>query len=89
MLLYLHRYPEKRGFMARCFTAARASGTGAPEVEEIIAALETAGVLDEAREKGFAYIRESRLIFSASEIAGIPLKEEGRKLLSGLAESLI
>ena len=88
VLLYLHRYPEKRDFAARCFTAARAKGTAAEEVEEFITALEKTGLLDEAREKGLEYIKESRHIFTAPQAAGIPLKEEGRELLGGLIDML-
>ena len=88
VLLFLHRYPEKRDFAAACFKAARTGGTGAAEVEEIISALEKAGVLDEAREKGLEYIKESRRVFEAPEAAGIPLREEGRNLLRGLIDML-
>jgi len=86
VLLYLHRYPEKMDFAARCFNAARAHGTGVPEVEEFINDLERTGILEEAREKGLDYIRESREIFSAPQAAGIPLQKEGRELLAGLVD---
>jgi len=88
VLLYLHRYPEKRDFAARCFTAARAGGTEAPEVEEFIGALEETGVLKEAREKGLGYIRKSREIFSAPVISGFSLNREGRELLAGLIDMI-
>ena len=86
VLLYLHRYPEKKDFTARCFAGARSKGLGASEVEEIIDALEKAGVLEEAREKGMEYIYKSRGIFSAGEIAGFTLQQEGRSLLTGLTD---
>ena len=88
VLIYLHRYPEKRDFVARCFTAARTHGTETPEVEALIGALEAAGVLEEARERGLAYIGESRKIFSAPVIAGFPLKSEGLVRLAGLIDLL-
>ena len=88
VLLYLHRYPEKRDFAARCFAAARSVGTGAPEVEEFIGALEGAGVLEEAREKGLKYIRESEEIFSAPVLSGFTLQREGRELLAGFIDLL-
>jgi octaprenyl-diphosphate synthase len=88
VLLYLHRYPEKRDFAARCFTAARTNGVKAPEVEEIISALDEAGVLVEAREKGLEYIEKSRKSFYAPEAAGFTLKQEGRELLAGLIDFL-
>jgi octaprenyl-diphosphate synthase len=87
VLLYLHRYPEKRDFAARCFASARAGGTDAPEVEELILAFESAGVLAESREKGLEYIRESRRIFSAP-CAAYPLLKEGQELIAGLIDSL-
>jgi len=88
VLLYLNRYPEKREFAARCFSAARAGGTDVPEVEEFINALECAGVLKEAREMGLGYIKESRETFSVCEIPGHTLKREGRELLAGLIDYL-
>jgi octaprenyl-diphosphate synthase len=86
VLLYLHRYPEKRDFAARCFASARTQGIGAPELEELIRALEVAGVLEEARERGLEYIQKSRALFSAPLVSGFPLKEEGRSLLAGLID---
>jgi len=86
VLLYLHRYPEKRDFAARCFTAARSLGTGVPEVEELIGELGKAGVLEEAREKGLEYIQKSRDVFTAPIVAGFSLKKEGRELLAGLVD---
>jgi octaprenyl-diphosphate synthase len=88
ILLYLHRYPEKRDFAARCFAAARAAGPSAPEVEELIDALKKADVLEEARGKGLEYIQKSREIFSTPELAGFPLQKEGRELLAGFIEML-
>ena len=84
VLLYLHRYPEKRDFAARCFAAARSAGVNAPEVEEIISALEAGGVLEEARQRGLEYIRESRKVFTGRE----SLQKEGRDLLAGLIDMI-
>jgi octaprenyl-diphosphate synthase len=95
VLLYLHRYPEKREFAFRCFTAARSAGVDAPEVNEFIFELEKAGVLDEGREKALEYINKSREVFSAAELAGVPLQKEGslhnegRELLAGLVDLLV
>ncbi|MDR0512533.1 MAG: polyprenyl synthetase family protein [Treponema sp.] len=88
LLLYLHRYPEKRDFTARCFAAARSLGTGAPEVEELIGALEGAGVLEEAAEKGLEYIQKSKAVFSAPVLSGLTLRKEGQELLSGFIDLL-
>jgi len=87
VLLYLHRYPEKRDFTVRCFAAARSKGAGAPEIEEFIVSLQGAGILEEAREKGLEYIRESRAAFSAPE-AAFPLRKEAASLLVGLVDLL-
>ena len=89
VLLYLHRYPEKRDFAVRCFSAARVNGVKTPEVEEIIGVLKESGVLEEARKKGLEYIRKSGQVFSAPLTAGIPLKEEGRMLLAGFIDLLL
>ena len=88
VLLYLHRYPEKREFAARCFAAAAGSGTNVPEVEEFISALERAGVLKEAHEKAMDYIRETRKIFSAPKVSGFSLKTESLELLTGLIDMI-
>jgi len=88
VLLYLHRYPEKREFASRCFAAARSAGTDAPEVNEFICELEKAGVLDEGREKAQEYLSKSREVFSAVKVAGISLHTEGRELLAGLVDLL-
>jgi octaprenyl-diphosphate synthase len=85
VLLYLHRYPEKRDFAARCFAAVRTDGVTAPELEEFIGALEKAGVLEEAREKGMEYIQESRKVFSG-KFSDVHLIKEGQELISGLID---
>ncbi|GHU78241.1 polyprenyl synthetase [Spirochaetia bacterium] len=90
VLLYLHRRSgeasrsEAGTLVSRCFAAARIGGTGVPEVEELIGALEAVGVVEEARQKGLALIREAAEVFAAPSIAGFPLREEGRRLLAGL-----
>jgi octaprenyl-diphosphate synthase len=83
ILLYLHRYPEKRDLVYRCFSAAKENGPVAPEVEELIRVLEGAGVLAEAEEKGHAFIEQAREAFAAVQQAGFPVNEEGRALLAG------
>jgi octaprenyl-diphosphate synthase len=81
VLLYLHRYGERREWAARAFAAARSRGTGAPEVEEFIRVLEAAGVLEEAREQGLRLIRTARDVFGEAS-----KNEEGGNLLAGLAD---
>jgi octaprenyl-diphosphate synthase len=89
LLLYLHRYPDRREMVARCFSAARAGGTAAPEIGELIGVLESAGVLDEARERGLALIAGAREglspALSDSVFSGQAGSEEGRALLADFA----
>ncbi|MDR0496737.1 MAG: polyprenyl synthetase family protein [Treponema sp.] len=89
VLLYLHRYPEKKDFAARCFTAARNTGVEAPEVEEFISKLERAEVIEEARIKALSYIQKSTMFFSNSGFAGFSFKKEGMKLLAGFPGLLL
>ncbi|MCL2069460.1 MAG: polyprenyl synthetase family protein [Treponema sp.] len=89
VLLYLHRYPEKRPFVAQCFSAARAGGTGAAEVEELIGVLAAAGILEEARERGLAYIRQSQEVFAAPQLGDISLFQEGKNMLASFVDLLI
>jgi len=89
VLLYLHRYPEKKDFAAHCFATARTSGVTAPEVDKFISEMEKAGVLDEGREKAQEYIGKGREVFSATELAGYSLQKEGREVLAGLVDLLI
>ncbi|AEF82191.1 polyprenyl synthetase family protein [Leadbettera azotonutricia] len=86
VLLYLHRNPAKKEFASRCFAAARKGGAGVPEVEEFIAALDVAGVLEDANQRGLRLIGESRKVFTGAEAAGFPLKKEGRELMAGLVD---
>ena len=79
VLLYLHRYPEKKEFIAACFKAARSKGTAAAETEELINALEKAGILEEAKKRGMELIGESREI-----LAGLDIHAGG--LLGGLID---
>ena len=85
VLLYLNRSPEAGTLAARCFTAARAGGTGVSEVEEFIEALNAAGALEEAEKQGRALIAEAGNVFSPP-FKAFPNREdcaEARLLLSG------
>jgi octaprenyl-diphosphate synthase len=85
VLLYLRgETGARRALVSRCFGKARAGGVSAPEVEELIAALEADGALDRAQEQGRALIREAAETFALPDIAGFRLGEEGRRLLAGL-----
>ncbi|MDR0554027.1 MAG: polyprenyl synthetase family protein [Treponema sp.] len=87
ILLYLHRRQDRRGWVEACFTAARANGSGADEVEALIGELEGAGILEEARNQGLALIREARDVFAGDLLdSPFPADTEARKLLAGLVE---
>jgi len=63
VLLFLERRPDQKGLVKRCFGAARAGGTSAPEVEELIGSL--GEVLAEAEGQGKTLIAEAREAFAA------------------------
>jgi len=86
VLLYMHKYPEKRKKIFYCFYEAKRNGTSVPEVEEMIKILTDAGVFTEAEEKARSLINESRGIFNSPQYAGFPAKKEGRALLDGLID---
>ncbi|MDR1901996.1 MAG: polyprenyl synthetase family protein [Treponema sp.] len=86
VLLYLHRKPDKRELVSRCFRAARNGGTGVPEVEALIGELGAEGCLGEAKEKGLVLIKEAEDQFAG--VLNLPLfnsgMDTGRRLLLGL-----
>jgi len=83
LLLFLHRYPEKRVMVFRSFESARSGGAGVPEVEKLIQAFEGTGILAEAEGHGKSLIAEANDIFNSADI---PLSDEGRALLHGLID---
>jgi len=85
ILLFLHRWPEKKEMVRRCFRQARANGVSAPEVEELIQELASSGVLAEAEARAKTFIAEAREVFTISQPA-IPWAAEGRKLLAGFVD---
>ena len=84
VLLYMHKYPEKRERIFYCFHVAKREGTNAPEVGELIDALKATDVFAEAEEKGRALIKNAQEIFKSSEFTGYPLNENSRSLLDNL-----
>ncbi|GHV27930.1 polyprenyl synthetase [Spirochaetia bacterium] len=71
VLLYLHGQKNAGEVVRRCFQAARVSGVGVPEVEELIACLDASGALTEAGKRGHALIGEAREAFSGDLLAGL------------------
>jgi octaprenyl-diphosphate synthase len=86
VLLYLHRKPERRDFVLRCFSAARAGGAGVPEVEELVQALKTEGALEEAASRGRGLIKEGSEYLGTVRVPGVSFHEHGRRLLAGFTE---
>ncbi|MDR1837761.1 MAG: polyprenyl synthetase family protein [Treponema sp.] len=84
VLLYLHKYPDRRERIFRCLHETKARGEASAEAEEMIETLTEAGVLTEAEEKARSLIKEAREIFSSPEYAGFPADAQGRALLDGL-----
>jgi len=68
ILLYLHKYPEKRDWVFWCFHEAKRNGIAAPEVEELIEAITSSGILTEAEEKGRALINDARTAFGSNAL---------------------
>jgi len=83
VLLYMHKYPEKRELIFDCFRTARNDGTG---VEELIDLLTGSGVITQAEEKGRSLLKETRDIFNLHDFAGFPVREGGNALLNGFLE---
>jgi len=88
VLLYLHRYPEKREQVFYTFHSARANGAAAPEVKRLIQSLEAAGILAEATEKGKIFIKEAREIINSLEHHNLSINEKSRALLVGLIDKI-
>jgi octaprenyl-diphosphate synthase len=88
VLLYMHKYPEKRDKIFYCFHVAKREGVSAPEVEDLIDVLKKAGVLEEAEEKGKAFLKETREIFCSNEFAGFRVDENRSALLDGFIKRI-
>jgi octaprenyl-diphosphate synthase len=86
VLLYLHRYPEKRQQVFDCFDAARENNATVAEIESLIQNLVDTGVIEEAQNKGNEFTQYARSVFSAPEHCGVPVQKETRVLLAGLID---
>jgi octaprenyl-diphosphate synthase len=81
VILFLQQNPSRIEFVKRCFSAARAQGTGAREVEELIGELDQAGVIAEARQRGMDLIEQAMQILETGAFMNYPVHEEAHKLL--------
>jgi len=86
VLLYMHKYPEKRERIFYYFHVAKHEGVRAPEIEELIDTLKSADIFKEAEEKGISFLRETKEIYGAKAFAGLPINENARKLLDGFID---
>jgi octaprenyl-diphosphate synthase len=84
VLMFLHRYPEQREFVSRCFAAARAGGAGVDEAEKLIQAIDSAGILGEAREQGQQLIEQAKDAVNGASRGYFQLNDEAGELLAGL-----
>jgi octaprenyl-diphosphate synthase len=80
LLLYLHgaasspsETESRWRFVTRCIRAAATDGIGAPEAEELIAALAASGCLDKAAATGRSLLSQSEEVFSAIGGENAPL----------------
>lgn len=81
IILFLQQNPNRIEFVKRCFSAARAQGTGAREVEELIGELDQAGVIAEARQRGVELIEQAMHILQTEAFMNYPVNEEAHRLL--------
>ena len=88
VILYLNKYPEKRGKIFYCLYEAKTNGASVPEIGEMTALLTNSGVLAEAEEKGTQLIHKAREFFNSGQYAGVPADNESLALLDNLIESI-
>jgi octaprenyl-diphosphate synthase len=89
LLLFLDRCPEALPQVEGCFAAARAGGAAVPEVEALIQAMESQGVLEEALGRGYDLLEEARGVFGSLAAPKAPRPEspqEALRLLSGFPD---
>jgi octaprenyl-diphosphate synthase len=83
VLLFLHKYPEKRDRIFYYFHSAKMNGANAPEVEEFIETLTESGIITEAEEKGQSFLKQTQEIFGSHEFSGCNINKDGLALLDG------
>jgi len=83
VLLFLHKYPEKKDIIFYYFHEAKINGTQAPEVEDFIETLSSSGILAEAEEKGRSFLKQTQDIFNSNEFSSCAINKNGLALLDG------
>ncbi len=86
VILYLNQRADRAEFVTRCFSASRAGGTAAPEVEELIGELQKAGTIEEARRRGAELVAGAAAAVRGAAFPEGAADERARELLAGLAE---
>jgi len=83
VLLYLEKHPEKKEKIFYSYHIAKREGTRAPEVGDLLDALDESGVFPETEQKGHAFLNEAMDIFGSHEYPGCSINENARALLKG------
>jgi len=86
VLLYMHKFPEKRDRVFYCFHVAKHEGSRAPEVNELMETMITSGVVAEAEVIGKNLLTKTHEILNSREFADFHINENGRILLDGLVD---
>ncbi len=81
VILFLNQNQNRIEFVKRCFSAARAQGTGAKEVEELIGELDQAGAIAEARQRGMELIEQAMQILETEAFMNYPVDSSAHKRL--------
>lgn len=89
VLLFLHSRHDRVEFVKRCFSAARASGTGAKEVEELIGELDALGVIEQARLRGLQLISEAKESMETRAFRSLDTDPTAKALLLNLVSELV
>jgi len=86
VLLYMHKFPEKRDRVFYCFHVAKHEGSRAPEVSELMDTMIASGVVAEAEVIGKDMLTKTHEILNSREFADLHINENGRVLLDGLVD---
>jgi octaprenyl-diphosphate synthase len=89
VLLFLHSRNDRVEFVKRCFSAARASGTGAKEVEELIGELDASGSIEQARQRGLQLIAEAKQSMETQAFRFLDTDSAAKELLLNLVSELV
>jgi len=83
VLMFIHKYPEKKERIFYYFHEAKINGSNVPEVGDFIDTLSSADVFSEAEEKGRSFLKQTQEIFASNEFSGCTIDKNGLALLDG------